>query len=80
MAEDLTGLSGVWTSKNLGLAFQLSNGAEVKKTVVRTNWDHVGNIPALGHALLKKIWAVRVFATLLFGQEDKVGDFCFQPR
>lgn len=33
------------------------------------NCDHVGNILALGNALLKT-WAVSVF-TLLFGQEDK---------
>lgn len=39
--------------------------------VVRTKWDHVGNVLALGNALLRKTWAVSVFTTLLFGEEDK---------
>lgn len=42
-------LAEVQTSKTLGLAFQLSNGDEVKKTcmVVRTNWDHIVKVLTL---------------------------------
>lgn len=42
----------------------------LRKYGVRTNWDPVGNVLALGNALWKKTLAVGVF-TLLFGQEDE---------
>lgn len=70
-AAGLTGLSVVQTSKNLALAFQLSNGDEVKKTcmVVRTTWDHVGKTWCLANSLLKKTLSISVF--ILFGAERK---------
>lgn len=76
----------VWSpnQQKSGLAFQLSNGDEVKKTgmVVRTTWDHVGQVLALSKCSIEENFAITVF-TPLFGKENKqqkVGDFCFQPR
>lgn len=70
-AAGLTGLPRVQTGKNLALAFQLSNGDEVKKTcmVARTNWDHVGKTWHLANAPLKKTLSISIF--ILFGEERK---------
>lgn len=50
--------------------------------VVRTKWDHVGNVLALGNALLRKTWAVSVLLHCYLERKtrNKVGDFRFQPR
>lgn len=78
-------LAEVQTSKTLGLAFQLSNGDEVKKTcmVVRTNWDHAVKVLTLNKYLLEENFDNQCFNTLIWRGEVKqkdVRDFHFQPR
>lgn len=67
MASGLTSLSGVQTSKNLGLTFQLSNGDGVKKTcmVVRINRDHIGKVLALSKHSLEETLTNQCFYTTI---------------